>query len=66
VKFQGTEFYINFDQFEKPDLGNFVEIKTRTWSRSDAKRKAEMASELLAALQLDAAKNITDDYIEIA
>lgn len=66
VKFQGTDFYINFDQFDKPDLGNFVEIKTRTWSRSDAKRKAEMASELLAALQLDAAKNITNDYIEIA
>ena len=66
VKFQGTEFYINFDRFDKPDLGNFVEIKTRTWSRSDAKRKAEMASELLTALQLDAAKNITDDYIEIA
>jgi 5-methylthioadenosine/S-adenosylhomocysteine deaminase len=66
VKFQGTEFYVNFDQFDQPDLGTFVEIKTRTWSRSDAKRKAEMASELLAALQLDAAKNITDDYIEIA
>ncbi len=66
VKFQGTEFYINFDQFDKPDLGNFVEIKTRTWSRTDAKRKAEMASELLAALQLPTAENITDDYIEIA
>ena len=66
VKFQGTEFYINFDQFNKPDLGNFVEIKARTWSRSDAKRKAEMASELLAALGLSAEENITDDYIEIA
>ena len=65
VKFQGTEFYINFDQFDKPDLGNFVEIKARTWSRSDAKRKAEMTSELLAALGLTAEENITDDYIEI-
>ena len=66
VKFQGTEFYVNFDQFDKPDLGNFVEIKTRTWSRTDANRKAEMALELLATLQLETAKNITDDYIEIA
>ncbi len=65
VKFQGTEFYINFDQFDKPDLGNFVEIKTRTWSRSDAKRKAEMASELLVALNLGNEENITEDYIEI-
>ena len=65
VKFQGTEFYINFDKFDKPDLGNFVEIKTRTWSRSDAKRKAEMASELLAALDLADEENITVDYVEI-
>lgn len=66
VKFQGTEFYINFDQFDKPDLGNFVEIKTRTWSRNDAKRKAEMASELLAAINLAGEENITVDYVEIA
>ncbi|MBT3336321.1 MAG: amidohydrolase [Anaerolineae bacterium] len=65
VKFQGTEFFINFDQFDKPDLGNFLEIKTRTWSRRDAKRKAEQASELLESLNLGEQKTITDDYIEI-
>ncbi len=65
VKFQGTEFYINFDKFDKPDLGNFIEIKTRTWSRKDAKRKAEQASELLEALKLGEQKTISDDYIEI-
>ena len=65
VKFQGTEFYINFDQFDKPDLGNFFEVKARTWSQRDAKRKAEMTSELLAALNLDAEATIIDDYIEL-
>ncbi len=65
VKFQGTEFYINFDCFDKPDLGYFLEIKTRTWSARDAERKAEQVSELLEALKLDEQEMISDDYIEI-
>jgi 5-methylthioadenosine/S-adenosylhomocysteine deaminase len=66
VKFQGTELYINFDQFDKPDLGNFLEIKARTWSQKDAKRKAEMTSELLEALDLHKDITIKDDYINLA
>ncbi len=66
VKFQGTEFYINFDQFDKPDLGNFLEVKARTWSHKDAKRKAEMTSELLEALNLKTEAPIKDDYIALA
>ena len=65
VKFNKTEFYINFDQFDKPDLGNFLEIKTRTWSLEDAKRKAKMTSELLALLNVEEQATITDDYIEL-
>ena len=65
VKFQGTELYVNFDQFDKPDLGNFLEIKARTWSQRDAKRKAEMTSELLALLNVEEQATIKDDYIEL-
>jgi len=65
VKFEGTEFYINFDQFEDPDLGNFLEIKARTWSRRDAQKKAKLASKLLAELNLGEKDTITNDYIEI-
>ena len=65
VKFQETEFYINFDQFDKPDMGDFLEIKTRTWSLEDAKRKAKMASDLLALLNVKEQQTITDDYIEL-
>jgi len=65
VKFNDTEFYINFDQFEQPDLGSFLEIKTRTWSRNDAKKKAKLASALLEELNLGEHNTITDDYIEI-
>ncbi len=65
VKFNDTEFFVNFDRFDKPDLGNFLEIKTRTWSHTDAKRKAKMTSQLLELLNLDAQETITDDYIEL-
>ena len=65
VKFNDTEFYINFDQFEQPDLGSFLEIKTRTWSRNDAKKKAKLASALLEEINLGEHNTITDDYIEI-
>ncbi|MBT3712544.1 MAG: hypothetical protein HOG15_04250, partial [Anaerolineae bacterium] len=51
--------------FNKPDLGRFLEIKTRTWSRKDAKRKAKMTSELLALLNVEEKAIITDDYIEL-
>ena len=65
VKFQGTELYVNFDQFDEPDLGNFIEIKARTWSHKDARRKAEMTSELLSLLNVEEQATITDDYIEL-
>ncbi len=65
IKFEDTKFYINFDKFAKPDLGNFLEIKTRTWSREDAKKKAKLATKLLAYLKLGENATITDDYIEL-
>ncbi len=41
VKFQDTEFFINIDTMIKPDLGTFLEIKSRTWSRQDAELKSK-------------------------
>ncbi|MBI9048328.1 MAG: amidohydrolase family protein [Anaerolineaceae bacterium] len=65
IKFQDTEFFINIDTIEKPDLGYFLEIKSRTWSRSDADVKAEMIPALLELLGASIEHIITDDYIEI-
>ncbi|MDH5607423.1 MAG: amidohydrolase, partial [Anaerolineae bacterium] len=33
VKYKETEFYVNIDHVIKPDLGHYLEIKSRTWSR---------------------------------
>ncbi|OQY32892.1 MAG: amidohydrolase [Anaerolineaceae bacterium 4572_5.1] len=65
VKFKGTEFFVNLDQFDKPDLGNFLEVKSRTWSRKDAEHKAKMASQLIELLGAAGQETVAQDYIEI-
>ena len=50
VLFRGTEFYLNLDRVEQPDLGYFIEAKSRTWSRRDAEHKAALAHDLIACL----------------
>ena len=50
VKYQGTEFYVNIDTVSQPDLGHFLEVKSRTWSLRDAERKSEMIAELVTFL----------------
>lgn len=66
VLFRGTEFYINLDRIEQPDLGYFIEAKSRTWSRRDAEHKAELAQELLRCLGVAPGDAVTEDYVEIA
>ncbi len=64
VNFKDTEFFINVDIFMEPDLGSFLEIKSRTWSRKDAERKSNLALELLVYLGIDEIDPIASDYIE--
>ncbi len=65
VLYQGTEFYINLDHIEIPDLGYFLEVKSRTWSRRDAEHKALVAQDLIAALGVSSENTVPQDYIEI-
>ncbi|MDP2974670.1 MAG: amidohydrolase, partial [Anaerolineales bacterium] len=65
VNFRDTEFYVNLDHFETPNLGDYLEIKSRTWSRKDAEHKAQLAIELITLLGGSLKKTVTQDYIEI-
>jgi 5-methylthioadenosine/S-adenosylhomocysteine deaminase len=65
VLFQGTEFYINLDKVEEPNLGYFLEAKSRTWSKRDAENKAQVASNLIEFLGASLAETITKDYLEL-
>ncbi len=65
VKFREIEFFINVDQLTQPDLGAFLEIKSRTWSRKDANQKAKLAAEMIAMLGASPDEAISKDYIEM-
>lgn len=64
VLFQGTAFYINLDRIDQPNLGTFLEVKSRTWSLRDAENKAELAEKLVAHLSTEFQDKVTQDYID--
>lgn len=67
ILYKETDFAINLDQLIEPDLpGYYLEIKSRTWSRGDAERKAELIAELLAMFGVDLKTAEPKEYTEIA
>jgi 5-methylthioadenosine/S-adenosylhomocysteine deaminase len=66
VRYKDEDFFINLDRVDNPDLGYYLEIKSRTWSRLDAEEKAQWTSELITLLGGSLKKTITKDYVEMA
>jgi 5-methylthioadenosine/S-adenosylhomocysteine deaminase len=65
VVYKNTEFYINIDHVTKPDLGFFLEIKSRTWSSQDAEHKAKLTTDLLYLLDPTLKDIISEDYFSM-
>jgi 5-methylthioadenosine/S-adenosylhomocysteine deaminase len=65
VQYENTEFFINIDTITKPQLGKYMEIKSRTWSRKDADRKASLVQQLIDFLGASQTETISQDYIEL-
>jgi 5-methylthioadenosine/S-adenosylhomocysteine deaminase len=66
VLYHGVEFFINLDRVEHPDLGAYLEIKSRTWSRRDAEHKASLIPDLILSLGVVPEGTVAQDYVEIA
>jgi 5-methylthioadenosine/S-adenosylhomocysteine deaminase len=67
ILYKETDFAINLDKVIKPALpGYYLEIKSRTWSRSDAERKAGMITELLTLFGLEPGTAVSKEYIQLA
>jgi 5-methylthioadenosine/S-adenosylhomocysteine deaminase len=66
IEYKDTEFFVNLDEITKPKLGKFLEIKSKTWSLSDADQKAHLTAELIAFLGANADNTMAEDYIEVA
>jgi 5-methylthioadenosine/S-adenosylhomocysteine deaminase len=66
VAFRGVEFYVHLDRLLKPPTdGYFVEVKSRTWSRRDARDKAATITALLGLFGGRPDDAISDSYVEL-
>jgi 5-methylthioadenosine/S-adenosylhomocysteine deaminase len=65
VRYKEIEFFINIDSVSKPELGHFLEIKSRTWSQKDAETKSRLTTELIDFLGASPSKTISEDYLEM-
>lgn len=66
IHYQGVLFYVNVDSVSNPALpGLFVEVKSRTWSASDAEDKANRIQRMLQILGVDPSDIIRQDYLEM-
>jgi 5-methylthioadenosine/S-adenosylhomocysteine deaminase len=67
VAFRGVEFYVHLDRLMVPAHdGFFVEVKSRTWSRRDARDKAAIITDLLALFGTRPDDTISDGYADLA
>ena len=63
----GVLFFVNLDKLTSPtDNGTFLELKTRTWSLSDAENKANFIHEMMDSLGIDISEAVSDDYLDFA
>ncbi len=66
VTFKGVEFFVNLDRLLTPArAGFYIEIKSRTWSRRDARDKAAIIAELLHLFGASADSAVQTDYVEL-
>lgn len=65
VNYKDCHFYINLDKLDATGDNNFIEVKSRTWSRQDANNKTKLARELVDSLGLPGTKVETADYSEM-
>jgi len=66
IRYHGAEFYVNIDEMIVPEMGFFLEAKSRTWSRRDADAKSIMIVDLINDLQGGkAGKSQKGDYISL-
>jgi 5-methylthioadenosine/S-adenosylhomocysteine deaminase len=67
LAYRGVEFYVHLDRLLEPlHDGYFIEVKSRTWSRRDARDKAAVITDLLALFGTSPDDTISDGYAELA
>jgi 5-methylthioadenosine/S-adenosylhomocysteine deaminase len=66
IHYQGVLFYVNVDRVLDPPMPEtFIEIKSRTWSASDAEVKANRIQEMLKIINIEGTDIIEQDYLDM-
>ncbi|NLG51528.1 MAG: amidohydrolase family protein [Chloroflexi bacterium] len=66
IRYKGVDFAVNLDRIQQPPQKQpYVEIKSRTWSRQDAIRKAGLISELLHILGAEPEDILKQEYVDL-
>jgi 5-methylthioadenosine/S-adenosylhomocysteine deaminase len=64
VIYRDTDFAINLDTMKEPaEEGHFLEIKSRTWSATDAEHKAKLIGELLGLFDIKMDDLLKSEYV---
>ncbi len=67
VRYKDVEFFVNLDRVIQPALtGDYLEVKSRTWSRRDAEVKAGLILEILRVLGAEGAEAVAQEYPDLA
>lgn len=66
IHFQDVLYYVNVDNILDPKIpGNFIELKSRTWSLTDAQHKADGIQEMMRILGIKSDQIVRRDYLEM-
>ncbi len=66
ILYQGKDFAVNIDELRNHQHNEpFIEIKSRTWSRSDATEKATVIGELLRLFGIDESGLVNLEYVDL-
>jgi 5-methylthioadenosine/S-adenosylhomocysteine deaminase len=66
LRYKGVDFAVNLDRILRPPQEQlYVEIKSRTWSKQDALRKAGLISELLKILGAQPEDMLQHEYVDL-
>jgi len=66
VRYKDVEFFVNLDRVIQPALtGDYLEVKSRTWSRRDAEVKAGLILEILRVFGAEGAEAVAQEYPDL-
>jgi len=66
IRYKGVDFAVNLDRIQQPPQEQlFAEVKSRTWSRADAVRKAELIAEIFEILGSQPEDMLRHEYVDL-